>query len=74
MAYNYYAIGDANGLYIKDNANHTFSSYTNNGNEQYNVGLKEQLRYGENNGSYNIVSETIESNQGIGYGHFWNGG
>lgn len=74
VAYNYYAIGDANGLYIKDNANHTFSSYTNNGNEQYNVGLKEQLRYGENNGSYNIVSETIESNQGIGYGHFWNGG
>lgn len=74
VAYNYYAIGDANGLYIKDNANHTFSSYTNNGNEQYNVGLKEQLRYGENSGSYNMISETIESNQGIGYGHFWNGG
>lgn len=74
VAYNYYAIGDANGLYIKDNANHTFSSYTNNGNEQYNVGLKEQLRYGETNGSYNMVSETIEADQGIGYGHFWNGG
>ena len=74
VAYNYYATGDANGLYIKDNANHTFSSYTNNGNEQYNVGLKEQLRYGEDNGSYNMVSETIEADQGIGYGHFWNGG
>lgn len=74
VAYNYFAIGNENGLYIKDNANHIFSSYTNSGNEQYNVGLKEQLRYGENNGSYSIVSETIESDNGIGYGHFWNGG
>lgn len=73
VAFNYFLIGNENGLYIKDSANHTFSSYTANGNEQFNMGLKEQLKYGENGGSYNIIGETITGTE-IGYGHFWNGG